>query len=138
MKSRRFRSSPIFNCLIYPVDDLVLAVHRETPESDIMSNAVSERQQTARINLPEMRRSTAFLAVHRFDNSVYYRRIEREAWLLLFALRGRKPLGAAIETAFAGSDLSPEEQAQKIRDCFAHAAELGWFCRKYTDLVDVQ
>ena len=124
--------------LQYPVDELVLAVHRETPESDIMSNAVSERQQNARIKLPEMRRGAVYLAVHRFDHSVYYRRIDREAWLLLSAMRQRQTLGEAIEAAFANSKFSPDEQAQKIREYFAHAGELGWFCRKYTDFVDVQ
>src|ERR1700733_14202481 len=57
----------------YPVDELVLAVHRETGPSDIMSNAISERRPTSEAVLPEMRRQDVYLAVHRYDNSVYYR-----------------------------------------------------------------
>ena len=116
--------------LRYPVDELVLAVHKATPETDIVSNAVSERKKTTRIELPPMLRAKVFLAVHRFDNSVYYRRIEPEAFSLLSALKAQQTLGEAMDTAFAGSRLSPEEQAQKIQACFAHAAELGWFCRE--------
>ncbi|HEY1743131.1 MAG TPA: DNA-binding domain-containing protein [Granulicella sp.] len=124
--------------LQYPVDELVLAVHRVTPESDIMSNAVTERKATARIKLPSMRRTKIYLAIHRFDNSVYYRRIEREAYLLLSALQQRKTLAESIDHAFANSKLSPEEQAARIQQCFAHAAELGWFCQQPLDYIGIQ
>ena len=93
-----------------------------------MSNAVSERKHKTRHGLPRVRRSSIYLAVHRFDNSVYYRRIEREAFLLLLSLQQQHTLSEAIEIAFTNSKLSPEQQAQKIQKCFAHAAELGWFC----------
>jgi hypothetical protein len=124
--------------LRYPVDELVLAVHKETPPSDIMSNAVSERKQKSRHGLPRMRRSAIYLAVHRFDDSVYYRRIDREAFLLLSALQQQNTLGESMELAFADSKLSPEEQAQTIQECFAHAAELGWFCHRHVDLSGFQ
>jgi hypothetical protein len=124
--------------LRYPVDELVLAVHKKAPPSDIASNAVSERKQKLRSGLPRMRRSAIHLAVHRFDNSVYYRRINREAFLLLSALQQRHTLAESMALAFAGSKLSPEAQAQKIQDCFAHAAELGWFCSQHVDLTGLQ
>jgi len=124
--------------LRYPVDELVLAVHKAAPPSDIASNAVSERKQKSRHGLPRMRPSAIHLAVHRFDNSVYYRRIDREAFLLLSSLQRQHTLAESIELAFAGSKLSPEEQAQKIQECFAHAAELGWFCRQHVDLIGLQ
>jgi hypothetical protein len=124
--------------LRYPVDELVLAVHRKTPESDIMSNAVTERKQRTRLRLPAMRRAKTYLAVHRFDNSVYYRRIDREAYLLLSALQRRRTLGEAMDAAFADSKLQPEEQAAKIQESFAHAAELGWFCKQPPDLIGLQ
>jgi len=124
--------------LSYPVDELVLAVHKATPESDIVSNAVAERKESKRIHLPKMLRSKVYLAVHRYDNSIYYRRIDREAFLILSALHAQIPLGEAIANAFNGSTLAPEEQAQKIQDCFAHAAQLGWFCREQLDPSSIQ
>jgi hypothetical protein len=123
--------------LHYPVDELVLAVHKGTPDSDIVSNAVTEREHANRIRLPAMRRAKVYLAVHRFDNLVYYRRIDREAYLLLSALR-HHPLAEAIETAFAGSKFAPEQQAAKIQHYFAHAAELGWFCQQPPDYIGIQ
>ncbi len=114
--------------LSYPVDELVLAVHQANPAVDIVSNAVSELRQKPSAALPPMRRSAIYLAVHRFEDSVYYRRLEREAYLLLSSLQRQGTLGEAIDAAFAKSTLSEEQQAEKIQNTFAHAAQLGWFC----------
>jgi hypothetical protein len=113
--------------LQYPVDEVVLAVHKGAPEIDIVSNAASERRQMSEIALPEVTRSNVYLAVHRFDNSVYYRRIEREEFLLLADLRDGDSIATAIERAFEGSKLTPELQAARIQEYFSHASELGWF-----------
>jgi hypothetical protein len=113
--------------LRYPVDDLVLAVRSKTPELDIVSNASSEKKQAARIPLPKIERSTVYLVVHRFEDSVYYRRIDREAFLLLNALKAGGSIAVAISKAFAPSNLTPEEQATETQKYFAHAAEVGWF-----------
>jgi hypothetical protein len=115
--------------LRYPVDELVMAVHRDTPETDIVSNAAMARNQRNRVPLPPMHRTTIFLAVHRFDDLVYYRRIEREAFRMLSALRNGSSISDAIESAFSGSDFAEEHLAMKIQEYFTHAAQLGWFCR---------
>jgi hypothetical protein len=99
-----------------------------TPAIDIVSNAVSERRESSEVTLPEVSRSNVYLAVHRFDDSVYYRRIEREEFLLLADLRDGDAIATAIERAFEGSKLAPDLQAARIQDYFAHASELGWFC----------
>ena len=114
--------------LSYSVDELVLAVHRENPSVDIVSNAVSQHRRMNQNHLPQMRRSLVYLAVHRFEDSVYYRHLDREAYLMLAALKQQLPLAAAIETAFGDTSLSEAEQAFKLQQYFAHAAELGWFC----------
>ena len=121
--------------LKYPVDELVLAVHRVTAPSDIMSNAASERKHVKRTRLPKMRQSAVALAVHRYENSVYYRRIDREAYTLLSQLQRGDTLGSALEAAFGESTLPAEDQAAKIQEYFAHAAELGWFCKPRRSLV---
>lgn len=114
--------------LRYPVDKLILAVHRETEPVGVASNAASEHKHKSLKRLPSMRRSVIHLAIHRFENDVYYRRIDREAFLLLSALQGGATLGGAVETAFNESALSATRQAEKIQEYFAHAAGLGWFC----------
>jgi hypothetical protein len=116
--------------LRYPVDELVMAVHRNTPESDIVSNAATERKQRNKVSLPPMRRTPIFLAVHRFDDQVYYRSIDREAFRMLSALRNGSSISDAIESTFSGSDFDEEQLAMKIQEYFTHAAQLGWFCLK--------
>jgi hypothetical protein len=76
-----------------------------------------------------MRRTPIFLAVHRLDDLVYYRRIEREAFRMLSALRDGASIADAIENAFSGGDFAEEKLARKIQEYFTHAAQLGWFCR---------
>src|ERR1700678_2087428 len=106
--------------LRYPVDELVMAVHRDTPETDIVSNAAMARNRRNRVPLPTMHRTTVFLAVHRFDDLVYYRRIKREAFLMLSALRNGSSISDAIESAFSGSDFAEEHPAMKIQEYFTH------------------
>ncbi len=114
--------------LQYAADEVVLAVRKLTPEIDIVSNAVSGRRQASEIALPEVTRSGIYLAVHRFEDCVYYRRIDREEFLLLAGLRDGDSIATAIERAFEGSKLAVELQAARVQGYFAHAAELGWFC----------
>ena len=93
--------------LSYPVDELVLAVRKETPEIEVASNAVSEVRQAKRAALPRMRKSAIWLAVHRYDDSVYYRRVDREAFLLLRSLRDGGSIAEALEAAFDGQQIEP-------------------------------
>ena len=100
-----------------------------TLEIDIVSNAMSERRQTSDVTLPEVSRSNVYLAVHRFDDSVYYRRIEREEFSAVCRdLRDGDSIATAIKCAFESCKLTPELQAARIQEYFAHASELGWFC----------
>jgi hypothetical protein len=113
--------------LRYPVDEIVLAVRKNTPEMDTASNAVSKRKSSRRVRLPKVAQATVYLVVHRFEDSVYYRQIEREAFLLLAAIRDGHSIGTVVDMAFAKSELKARDRALKIREYFAHASELGWF-----------
>ncbi len=77
-----------------------------------------------------MRQMRICLVIHRFDDSVYYRRIERETFLLLRALRSGATVAKAAALAFEKTKLNAEAQANLLRESFAHASELGWFCSK--------
>jgi Putative DNA-binding domain len=114
--------------LRYPADEIVLVARKSTTEGDTASNAVTERKTSARTRLPKIQRYPVRLAVHRVDdNSVYYRRIDQEEFLLLSAIHAGKSIEAAISIAFAGSRLQTQDLASKTREYFAHASELGWF-----------
>ena len=121
--------------LSHPVDDFVLAVHREQPVSDVVSNAVSGKHspRTRKRITTSLQASPISLVVHRFDFSVYYKRVEAEAFRLLKAIESQTPLGEALEMAFSESDATPAQQADKIQDWFLNWSELGWFCNPQSE-----
>jgi Putative DNA-binding domain len=114
--------------LSYPADSLVLSIKKGTPETDIVSNAASRRQGRTRVTLPPMKREPTYLAVHRYDDCVYYRRIERETLQLLTALRDGASVAEAAARAFEASKLTPGGQADCLRESFSLSSELGWLC----------
>jgi hypothetical protein len=116
--------------LRYPVDDLLLEVRKEDEDTDFASNAFQERHKRKRVQaVAKLKPAKIFLAVHRVDDSVYFRRIEREEFIILSALRDGKALGKAIEAAFRKSRVPAEERAASVQQWFQNCAALGWFCR---------
>lgn len=112
--------------LRYPVDDIVIAVHRSKPDAEIVSSAATMRKRPARERLAKMRRSDIYLAVHRHDDSVYHSRLTAEQFRLLSALRDGHTVASAIRNAFASSRFAPQEEAATIQEIFAHASRLSW------------
>jgi hypothetical protein len=116
--------------LRYPVDDLLLEVRKEDEDTDFASNAFQERHKRKRVQTSaKLKPAKIFLAVHRVDDSVYFRRIEREEFVILSALRDGKALDKAIEMAFRGSRVPLEERAASVQQWFQTWALLNWFCR---------
>ena len=115
--------------LRYPVDQMLLAIRSEQRENDIVSNAVASRSQRRRArkrSLPKPER--VFLAVHRADNSVYFKRLDAEAFGILRALRDGKRLSEAVECVDWKS-VSGEQAAHNLQAWFALWSSLGWFCK---------
>lgn len=115
--------------LQHAVDDFVIDVHRRQASQDVVSNAVSEVKHARRRRVPALKSGDLYLAVHRYENAVYYKRLEREEYSLLTTLQQGGTLGEALEHAFACSTLAEDERAPKVQAWFANWAELGWFCR---------
>jgi len=116
--------------LHYPVDDLLLEVNRETEDTEAASNAVSGRRKRASLRrFRSLKPQPIFLAVHRHDESVYFRRLEPEAYRLLAALEDGRSLNAAVTEAFRTSGIPSAGRAEAVRDWFELWAALGWFCR---------
>jgi len=114
----------------YPVDDLLLEVRKDDEDTDFASNAFTERQKRKRVRaVAKLKPAQIFLAVHRIDYSVYFRRLEPEEFAMLTALRDGKTLGAAVELGFRNSAVALEQRPAKVKEWFATWAALGWFCR---------
>ena len=114
----------------YPVDDLLLEVRKEDDDTDFASNAFTERKKRKRVRaVAKLKPAQIFLAVHRIDYSVYFRRLEQEEFSILTALRQGKTLSAAVESAFRKSAVPMEERPLKVQTWFQTWSTLGWFCR---------
>ena len=115
--------------LSYPVDDLLIEVHDKESSSDSSSNAASVgRRPTRARRYTRPEPEPIYLAVHRLDNSVYYKRLQKEAFLLLQALSNRCSLEESFHLAFEGSSMPDEVRLDALQHWFANWAELGWFC----------
>jgi len=116
--------------LQYPVDDLLLEVRKEDEDTDFASNAFQEKHKRKRVQaVAKLKPREIYLAVHRVEDSVYFRRIEREEFVILRSLREGKSLGKAIVAAFGKSRIPAEERAGLVQRWFQNWAALGWFCR---------
>ena len=116
--------------LNYPVDDLLLDVRKEDEDTDFASNAFQERRKRKRVQAAvRLKRAPIFLAVHRIDFSVYFRRIAAEEFAILSALRQGKTVGKAIHAAFRKSVIPAPERAASVQQWFQNWAALGWFCQ---------
>jgi hypothetical protein len=109
--------------LQYPVDDLRVKVNEHSEEHSTASNAVSAPahrhivRRYARLTARQI-----FLAVHRVEFTVYYRRLEADELRLLRAIGEKRPIGEALDSQ---ANLDP----QKVQTWFANWAQLGWLCR---------
>jgi len=86
-------------------------------------------ERHARKPIAKLRKEDVWVAVHRSDNMIFFKRIEREAFLLLTALRDGCSLLEALDKALAGA--SPEvDWAARLREWFDNWARLGWLCER--------
>jgi hypothetical protein len=112
----------------YPVDDFLLTVRRREEPRGEASNAVSESvKRTAGKKIARPRLKKIWLAVHRHDDVVFYKRLEPEAFAICVALQKGFPLQAACARALRGRKLDPDF-GTKLQSWFAQWASFGWFC----------
>jgi hypothetical protein len=113
--------------LHYPVDDLLLAVKHEAP-GDIASNAMEERQKRKKVSaVARLKPAPVYLAIHRLENTVYFRRLAREEFTILKSLHSGRALERAIVVAFRGSKIPASERPQQVAAWFQNWSSLGWF-----------
>lgn len=114
--------------LRYPVDDLLIELRSESGSSDASSNnASAERKKRHVRKIAMLKPEEIYLATHRHENSVYYKRLHAEDYRLLKALLHGEAIGTAIDTAFAESTMAEEDRGTFLQQAFATWASLGWF-----------
>jgi len=119
--------------LSYPADELVLTLHDREKRQAGEAGLSRDGDRSTPAALPRLRLRPTWLAAHRVDLSVFYRRLQREEFLTLAAIREGFPLGHALEAGFEGSRIHERLRPQLVRDWFGTWAELGWICAPQTD-----
>ena len=95
------------------------------------SNAVQPAPKAAkrRKRIRPPKREKVYLAVHRHDNMLYYKRLESEAFTILTALSRGATVEDACAEAVTASDRTNIDWAAQIKGWFDNWSALGWFCR---------
>jgi hypothetical protein len=109
------------------VDDFLIELKKNSGLRSEASNAMEQnrsRKKTRRAR--GLKRKTNFLAVHRYQDSVYYKRLEPGQFRLLSALQNGATLEKAC-TELAGLKISGDPGGT-IQKWFSSWAALGWFC----------
>ncbi|MBV9772211.1 MAG: putative DNA-binding domain-containing protein, partial [Bryobacterales bacterium] len=109
--------------LRYPVDNLRIKLNEHLEEHSTASNAVGApvRHHIVR-RFGRRKPQQIFVAVHRVEFTVYYRRLEADEFHLLAAIAQGQPIGAALEVALADSQIEQAELQHKIQTWFANWA----------------
>lgn len=111
----------------WPVDDYVLAVKRREGRRGETSNtpeggaSAADRGEPKRV--PRPRRGRAWIVVHRFENRIYYKRVEPAAFRVLAAIAAGRMLARALAVA------GPRVRPARVRAWFEEWTALGWLCR---------
>ncbi|HLH40347.1 MAG TPA: DNA-binding domain-containing protein [Bryobacteraceae bacterium] len=113
--------------LDYPVDKLRLSVN--AGEHETASNLVLKKVRRRIGSAARMKPRRIYVAVHRLDFSIYYRRLSVEEFTLLSALRDGRTAGAALASCCRASRLPIDKLRARVEQCFATWAELGWFSK---------
>jgi len=112
--------------LKHPIDAYVIRVKRRDALRSEASNTpdAAARVHRAFRRTPLPRPSPTFVAVHRHNNRLFYKRLDPAAFRILGALAGGLPLSRAI--AAGGPGVRPRQ----ARAWFKSWMALGWFCAR--------
>lgn len=123
--------------LLYPVDDIRIRSSADREGSAATSNVALRK---ARRSMPHVHRPPPghiYLAVHRLDLSIYYRRLSVEEFRLLTALRDGQSISEAIDSAFTNSTPASDDILEELKVWFSTWAQFGWLTvRRPEELED--
>ena len=120
--------------LNFAVDEFLIAAEKNESavlrsEASNTFEAMPEAGRTPK-RLRQPKRTSVYLAVHRFDNTLYYKRLEPEAFVILNALCSGATVAKACAVGLAASNRNRTYWSQQIKAWFNDWSSLGWFCRR--------
>ena len=117
--------------LAYAVDDFFFAIKKNeedalrTEASNAVHSAPRGSSRRKAVRLP--RKQPVFLAVHRYDNQIYSKRLEPEQYQILTAIGRGKTVAAACEAAITQSARTDLNWTDTVKSWFDTWTALGWF-----------
>ncbi len=117
--------------LEYPVDDFLIALKKHAALRSEASNAMEAKRTAShskKLKLPRPQKT--FVAVHRVEYALFYKRLEPEAYHILSALRNGRTVGAACASALRSSHPNATDWGSRIQEWFKNWMSLGWFCKQ--------
>ena len=111
------------------MDEFLVQIKHAERLRDEASNAMEARPAHLRRRLKgRLKAQTVYLAVHRHNDTVYYKRLEAGAFCVLSAFRGKATIEeACVQLGAVEGD--PADLGSKIKKWFESWAALGWLCR---------
>jgi len=114
----------------YPVDDFLIAVKKGGLGRGESSNTIELDRETRSSKRPRLpKRAKTWLAVHRHDNDLYYKKLEPEAHRILINLRKGMTVEKACAKALEKTSDANVNWPEKIKEWFQLWTTLGWFVR---------
>jgi hypothetical protein len=132
----RFELQPYLTLLElgFAVDEFLIAVKKR--DSDVLRNEASNafdaapKAKTNQKRLRPPKREKVYLATHRHDNQLYYKRLEPEAFTILRKLAEGENVEQACLAAIGASGRTDVDWSIQIKEWFNAWSALGWFCRR--------
>ena len=114
----------------YPVDDLLIAAKKGDDRlRGEASNAVAlQHKHVKRISFRGLKPQWLYIAVHRMENSVYYKPLTREQFDILRALQRGATIEKACAVLLKRRGPAPKDWPSQVQHWFKEWASFGWFC----------
>ena len=108
------------------IADFLIEIKKNAGLRGEASNAMAKDHRLKRTkSVPRLKRKMNFVAVHRFQDHVYFKPLPYGQFLLLSALQN----GATLEKACAKvAGLKVADLSEAIKSWFSESAALEWFC----------
>jgi hypothetical protein len=113
----------------HEVDEFLIQIKQGERLRDEASNAMEMRRSRLRKMLcRRLRPKTVFLAVHRYKDAVYYKRLESAQFCLLSAFQEKASIAEACDQ-LAQTGQMTGDIGKALQSWFKTWASLGWFCQ---------
>jgi hypothetical protein len=114
----------------WPLDDFSIALKKRGVRGEA-SNAVdteSARAVQKRVRMPK--RERVYVAVHRWENLIYYKRLERDGYRILMGLREGLTVAEACMAAIGAAENPKRNWERLIKGWFEVWTRMGWFYQR--------